>query len=189
MNLKKKIILSGVIVMIISISLNILMWKRNGILKEDYQRQLKNVTVLTTPSKTDTIRDSIPVTVQGVISENTNELQRQNILDKRLIKDLKLKIKDLSTVSTISISNSDTVPLTKTDSIFKYKDAWTNINVNIPAAICSYNTRDSLQTYLYAIYRHRFLWWRWGKAGYNIKIVNFNPHSHITYSRIINIEK
>lgn len=190
MNIKTKISILIISLLILSGILNVFMLKRNTALKHDYNRQLNNVSALTDPDKTDTIHDTISVRTQGVISETVPELNRQNLLDKQLIKDLKLKIKDLSNVSTIAISNSDSVSLTKqADSIYNYKDYWTNISVNIPASNCTYNTRDSLQTYLYVKYKHYFLWWRWGKIGYNIKIVNFNPHSHITYSRFINIEK
>jgi hypothetical protein len=190
MKVKTKISILIVSLLILSGLLNVFILKRNAALKHDYNRQLNNVSALTDPVKTDTIHDTVSVGTQGVVSETVQELNRQSLLDKQLIKDLKLKIKDLSNVSTISISNSDSVPLTKqTDSIYNYKDYWTNITVNIPASTCIYNTRDSLQTYLYVKYKHHFLWWRWGKIGYNIKIVNFNPHSHIGYSRIINIEK
>jgi hypothetical protein len=190
MSLKKKIILLGIIGLVVSISLNVFMWKRNATLEKDYHRQLNNVTALTTKSETDTIRDSIPVTVQGVISENVRELQRQQVIDKQLIKDLKIRLKDIKNVGTVSMANTDTVYMAKDDSTkFHYSDVWANISIEFPTARCIYNTRDSIETYIYAVYKHRFLWFRWGKAGYNIKIVNFNPHSRIAYSRFINIEK
>lgn len=190
MSLKKKIILLGIIGLVVSISLNVFMWKRNVTLKKDYHRQLDNITALTAKSETDTIRDSIPVTVQGVISENVRELKRQQIIDRQLIRDLKIRLKDIKNVGTVSLANTDTVYMTKTDSTkFHYSDAWANISIELPSARCIYNTRDSIETYIYEVYRHKFLWFRWGKEGYNIKIVNFNPHSSISYSRFINIEK
>jgi hypothetical protein len=190
MKAKTKISILIISLLLLSGLLNVFVIKRNNVLKQDYSRQLNNVSALTDPIKTDTIHDTASVGTQGVVSETVQELNRQSLLDKQLIKDLKLKIKDLSNISTISVSNSDSVPLTKqADSIYNYKDYWTNIKVNIPASTCTYNTRDSLQTYLYVLYKHHFLWWKWGKIGYNIKIVNFNPHSRIIYSRIINIEK
>ena len=37
--------------------------------------------------------------------------------------------------------------------------------------------------------KHKFLWWRWGTKGYQVQIVNFNPHPRINYSRYVEIVK
>ena len=39
------------------------------------------------------------------------------------------------------------------------------------------------------MYRHHFLWWRWGVKGYKVKVVNFNPHSTIRYNTYVKPEK
>lgn len=37
--------------------------------------------------------------------------------------------------------------------------------------------------------KHKFLWWRWGTKGYQVQIVNFNPHPRINYSRYVEVVK
>lgn len=37
--------------------------------------------------------------------------------------------------------------------------------------------------------KHKFLWWRWGTKGYQVQIVNFNPHPRINYSRNVEVVK
>lgn len=38
-------------------------------------------------------------------------------------------------------------------------------------------------------YKHKFLWWWWVTKGYQVQIVNFNPHSRINYSRYVEVVK
>ena len=37
--------------------------------------------------------------------------------------------------------------------------------------------------------KHKFLWWRGGTKGYQVQIVNFNPHPRINYSRYVEVVK
>ena len=50
-------------------------------------------------------------------------------------------------------------------------------------------TRDSIAQIVHAIYKHRFLWWKWGIKGFRQEIVNFNPKSKIEYSEIVKVCK
>ena len=45
--------------------------------------------------------------------------------------------------------------------------------------------RDSLAIALKKEYKHRFLFFKWGVRGYDVKVANFNPHSTIKYNTYV----
>ena len=51
----------------------------------------------------------------------------------------------------------------------------------------TYKARDSLQCLVARQYKHKFLWWRWGTKSYDIKVINFNPHSTLLYNSYIQV--
>ena len=159
--------------------------KKTNKLKNGYERQKRNVITLTSPARTDTIRDTVTVTTQGAIEESVQELKHQQIIDTRLVSDLKIKLRDIENTSTISKTMTDTVVLIRHDSTYHYADFWANIEIDLRSSRCMYQVRDSIQTIVYRKYKHKFLWWRWGAAGYEVKIINFNPHSKINYNQTI----
>lgn len=141
----------------------------------------------------DTIHDSIPVADQAVIEASTRELKRQHLVDEQLIKDLQLKLARLDAVQTTGTETSDTVKASvvvdHNFSVFSYSDRWADLRLTVNDSTFYYNIRDSLETIVYREYKHRFLWWRWGTKGYRLKIVNFNPHTRITYNQYIRVDK
>lgn len=47
----------------------------------------------------------------------------------------------------------------------------------------------TLKQYLYLVYKHKFLWFRWGMNGVNQVIISDNPYVKINYSEFIEIKK
>lgn len=139
------------------------------------------------PLQRDTIHDSIEVVTQTVVEVAPRQLVDALAADERLIKDLKLRVRQLEAMQTTSLETSDSVPAEyrQTDSCFYYHDQWADLTLKLKDTTFYYNIRDSLSTLVYREYRHRFLWWRWGTKGYRLKIVNFNPHARVTYNRYI----
>ncbi|MBR6375797.1 MAG: hypothetical protein IKR91_06155, partial [Alloprevotella sp.] len=137
------------------------------------------------PLQRDTIHDSIEVVTQTVVEVIPKKLKEALAADEQLIKELKLKVKQLESVQTTSLQIADSVPAQykPVDSLFYYSDQWADLSLNLKDTIFYYNIRDSLSTLVYREYRHHFLWWRWGTKGYRLKIVNFNPHSRVTYNK------
>ena len=125
------------------------------------------------PMEPTVIHDSIPVVTQTVVEVPRKDLVDALAAERRLVKDLQLRISQLEAVQTTVLQVGDTVPAQYRphDSIFTYHDQ------------C--NIRDSLSTIVYREYRHHFLWWKWGTRGYRLKIVNFNPHARIIYNMYI----
>lgn len=165
----------------------------NKRLQGDLDRQTSNVGALTYDIKYDKLDDSLPVAQNTALQAKVAELERLHLADTRLIKDLKVKLKDVQALHTMSAETADTViiaPVPGTaDSVFAYKDQWLSLHIDIPKRECQYIAYDSLTTIVSRTYKHRFLWWRWGTKGYEVRIVSFNPHARIKYSRYIEVEK
>lgn len=163
--------------------------------QKDLLRQIRDLEVqlahATVPLQRDTIRDSIPVVQQRVITVDKTDYKKQ-IADAELIKDLQLEIKQIKQQNDMLMATAGQVPINpkgEGDSIFTYKDAWADFEVNVPARNLKYEVRDSIVTFIATIPKHKFLWWKWGTKGYNVKIVNFNPRSKVLYNRTIRVEK
>lgn len=143
------------------------------------------------PLQRDTIRDSIEVVTQTVVEVVPRKMKEALAADEQLIKELQLKVRQMEALQTTVIETHDTVPARyqARDSLFYYSDQWADLRLQLKDTTFYYNIRDSLATVVYREYRHRFLWWRWGTKGYQVKIVNFNPHARVTYNKYVKAEK
>lgn len=166
---------------------------QNDKLRADLNRQTENVGSLTYDIQYENLDDSLSVARNTALQAKCDELKQLHLADTKLIKELKVKLKDVKSIHTTSSSTTDTVriePVPNTaDSVFSYQDKWLSLHIDVPARLCQYTSRDSLTTIVSRTYKHKFLWWRWGTKGYQVQIVNFNPHSRINYSRYIEIVK
>ena len=166
---------------------------QNGKLQADPNRQTENVGNLTYDIQYGNLDDSLSVAKNAALQAKCNELKQLHLADTKLIKELKVKLKDVKSIHTASSSTADTVriePVPNTaDSVFSYQDKWLSLHIDVPARLCQYTSRDSLTTIVSRTYKHKFLWWRWGTKGYQVQIVNFNPHSRINYSRYVEVVK
>lgn len=113
---------------------------------------------------------------------------KREFANRKLLKELDVKPRDVAAQSDIATHTSDSVKLAPRDSVFSYHDKWVQFKFSLRDSLLSYQVRDSLSTFVIREYKHRFLFWKWGTRGYKIKIVNFNPHSKIIYSQYIKIE-
>ena len=158
----------------------------------EYKRQIRELSVRLAQAEehpdTFFIHDSIPVWKEKVVEVDRTDYKKL-LADKELIKDLKLKISDLESENQTLLSTRDTVVLRpKNDTTLTYSDKWCSFSYETSTRVLDWEVRDSLSTFVSAEYRHRFLWWKWGKRGYNVTIVNYNPHSRIEYSKYIKIK-
>ena len=166
---------------------------QNRKLQADLNRQTENVGSLTYDIQYGNLDDSLSVAKNTALQAKCDELKQLHLADTKLIKELKVKLKDVKSIHTASSSTADTVRIepvpNTTDSVFSYQDKWLSLHIDIPARLCQYISRDSLTTIVSRTYKHKFLWWRWGTKGYQVQIVNFNPHSRINYSRYVEVVK
>lgn len=166
---------------------------QNRKLRSELNRQTENIGSLTYDIQYGKLDDSLSVAKNTAIQAKCNELEQLHLADAKLIKELKVKLKDVKTIHTASSYTADTVRIESVpntaDSVFSYQDKWLSLHIDIPARLCQYSSRDSLTTIVSRTYKHKFLWWRWGVKGYQVQIVNFNPHSRINYSRYVEVVK
>ena len=150
-------------------------------LREELAKQQQYV-----PLDRDTIRDSVEVITQKVREvEKIKEVLSKE--DKQLIKDLGMKVSELESLQKTGMETRDTVILVEKDSTenspLVYHDAWTDIEY-LDRKL-TYAMRDSLAIALKREYKHRFLFIKWGTKGYDVKVVNFNPHSSVKYNTFV----
>lgn len=155
--------------------------KENERLRQELARQQQYV-----PLKKDTIHDSVEVVTQKIIEvERIKEVLTDE--DRVLLKDAGIAAKELLSLQKMGTETKDSVTLEKKDSTedapLYYKDAWAEFEFNNRKL--RYSVRDSLAIAVKQEFKHRFLWWKWGVKGYEVKAVNFNPHSTIRYNTYI----
>lgn len=160
---------------------------------QDLELQVSDLSVQLAHSKVpmqrDTIRDSIPVVSQRVIEIDKTDF-KQLEEDKKLIKDLGLKVDQLVSENKMLREARDSVQLKAVnDSVFAYHDHWADFEYLTRQQLLKYAVRDSFVTNVSRIYKHRFLWWRWGTKGYQVHHVNFNPNVDIKYDQYIMIKR
>ena len=154
--------------------------KENERLREELAKAQQYV-----PLQRDTIRDSIEVITQKVVTVEKvkNVLTKE---DKELLNDIDIKVKELEQLQKTGIVAHDTVYLTEIrDSVLRYNDAWADFEYWEKERKLQYAVRDSLAIAVKKEYKKRFLWWRWGCKGYEVKAVNFNPHSTVRYNTTV----
>lgn len=138
------------------------------------------------PLQRDTIRDTVEVVTQKVVEvEKVKSALTKE--ERELLKDLGLKVRELESLQQTGIVTKDTVWLVEKDSTdgspLVYHDAWTDIEYRDKRMV--YAMRDSLAIALRKEYKHRFLFFRWGTKGYEVKVANFNPHSSVRYNTFV----
>lgn len=167
---------------------------------ERYEREKANSDSLT--EKIDSMR-----TQNGEFVLTINELQytvqdfkRRAAEDAELIKELKLRVNEvkevIKTVTETKIVYRDTLVMVSPD-VFKFthNTKWWSVDETIdfgikpPQVDFNMTTRDSVSHILYRVPKCRFLGIHWGTKGYEIKVINHNPNSVISYSRWINVSK
>lgn len=133
------------------------------------------------------LHDSSTVVTQPASNIDKHAYKRE-FANRKLLKELEVKPRDIAAQSDVATHASDSVKLAPRDSVFSYHDNWVQFQFSLRDSLLSYHVRDSLSTFVIREYKHKFLFWKWGTKGYKIKIVNYNPHSKIMYSQYIKIE-
>lgn len=162
---------------------------RYGAKCQDLELQVSDLSVQLAhsqvPMQRDTIRDSVPVVSQRVVEIDKTDY-KQLEADRQLIKDLGLRVEQLVSENKMLREARDSVKMKAVnDSVFAYHDRWADFEYLTRRQLLRYAVRDSFVTTVSRIYRHRFLWWRWGTKGYQVHHVNFNPHVDVKYDQYI----
>lgn len=166
-------------------SCNLDLIRENEQLRKELAKQQQYV-----PLHKDTIHDSVEIVTQKVVEvEKIKEVLTDE--DRRLLKDAGIAVKELVGLQKTGMETRDSVVMSavaqqnnsEEDSIFFYKDAWAEFEFHNKRL--KYSVKDSLAVAVKREFKHRFLWWKWGTKGYEVKIMNFNPHATIRYNTFV----
>ena len=156
--------------------------------EQNLREQLNKLQLQYAPAERDTIRDSVKVVTQKVIMMPPDEY-KEFAADRNMLKDLNIKVSQIMADQRTSVVTEGSVKTLRENSLYKYSDKWLSVQLNTADSILTYRARDSLQCLVTRNYKHRFLWWKWGIDGYNIKMINFNPNSTILYNNYIQVNR
>lgn len=135
-----------------------------------------------------TVRDTLRVAQTRVVEVDKTDYKKQ-LADKALIKELGLRISELESENRTLLSTRDTVTLVQlNDSVYHYEDKWSYFSFSNITGILDWEVRDSLTTLVTTDYKHHFLWWRWGKRGYKVTIISWNPRCTIEYEKYLRLK-
>lgn len=185
---KLAVILSFLMVLLTIFASFLIFESRQKKANEALKMQLHQLQLKYSPMQRDTIRDSVKLVTQQVMVMDRGEYKLL-AADRKLLEDLNLKLRQVVSDQRVSMVTSDTVKTKRLNSVYSYSDAWLSLRLDTADSILTYRARDSLQCIVAREYKHKFLWWRWGTKGYNVKVLNFNPHSTILYNSYIQVNK
>mgnify|MGYP001517268150 FL=1 len=185
---KLAVILSFLMVLLTIFASFLIFESRQKKANEALKMQLHQLQLKYSPMQRDTIRDSVKLVTQQVMVMDRGEYKLL-AADRKLLEDLNLKLRQVVSDQRVSMVTSDTVKTKRLNSVYSYSDAWLSLRLDTADSILTYRARDSLHCIVAREYKHKFLWWRWGTKGYNVKVLNFNPHSTILYNSFIQVHK
>lgn len=186
--LNKQIGVFLVFLLVISIGRDCYVAHKKQQAEQNLSEQLNKLQLQYAPAERDTIRDSVKVVTQKVIMMPPDEY-KEFAADRKMLKDLNIKVSQIMADQRTSVVTEGTVKTLRENSLFKYSDKWLSVKLNTADSMLTYRARDSLQCLVTRNYKHRFLWWKWGTDGYNIKMINFNPNSTILYNNYIQVNR
>jgi len=182
----KRILFWGVGILLLALTV---LWRENRKLDKEYRRQTENVSALMGKVKSYKFRDSLNISEVSGLRLKVSELNEQREEDLNLIKELKLRPKDVQYITKTEVITKDSlIFILQPDSCFHHQSEFLKIDVCLRDSSLYYESRDSIIQVVYPEYRHKFLWFRWGLRGMKQKIINLNPHSYIGYSEFILLE-
>lgn len=149
----------------------------NVTLKEK-ERFEANQTTLMTSLNNLKFRDSLNTVENGRLKLNLSELKELREADFKLIKELKLRPKDVETITKVKVVTRDSIIFQLKDSCINYESEWTKVSGCIGDTL-SIETSDSIAFIAHKEYKHKFLFFRWGLERAKVKIINFNPRSSV----------
>ena len=149
----------------------------NITLKEK-ERFEANQTTLMTSLNNFKFRDSLTAVENGRLKLNLSELKELREADFKLIKELKLRPKDVETITKVKVVTRDSIIFQLKDSCINYESEWTKVSGCIGDTL-SIETSDSIAFIAHKEYKHKFLFFRWGLERAKVKIINFNPRSSV----------
>ena len=145
---------------------------------KEKERFEANQTTLMTSLNNFKFRDSLNAVENGRLKLSISELKELREADFKLIKELKLRPKDVETITKVKVVTRDSIIFQLKDSCINYESEWTKVSGCIGDTL-SIETSDSIAFIAHKEYKHKFLFFRWGLERAKVKIINFNPRSSV----------
>lgn len=161
--------------------------QHDGKLRDDVRSLKVQLAHSYMPMKVDTIRDSVPV-YETVVKEIDRTDYKKQVADRQLIKDLKIKLADVTEENrllTRQLRQIQLQPREEGDSLLEFHDQWADLIYDTTTNNLDFTVRDSLVTFVTRVPKHKFLWFRWGTKGYQVRIASFNPYTQLKYESFI----
>ncbi len=172
------------------ILLSALLIRCNRQLREEVNRQDRNLSVWMTEAKSYRFRDSLRIRSVAALELRIAELKKYREADARLIRELRMRPRDVTYITrTETVVKDSLIYVLRPDSCFYYSDRWLTVDACLRDSSMYIESRDSLVQIIHKEYKHRFLWWKWGLKGVRQEMVNFNPNAAITYSEFLHVRK
>lgn len=168
--------------------------------RDRYKRESGNVDVLTQTVDSMRTKSGEYVLTIGELQYTVQNLKDRVAADAELIRELKLRVNEVKevvkTVTETRIVYRDTLVMISTDTFkWTHSSKWWDVDETIdfsqkpPTVDFNLSTRDSISHILYRVPKCKFLGIHWGTKGYEVKVVNHNPNSVISYSRWVTVVK
>lgn len=195
--IKKNWQLVVIVLLVVALCVSI---KVGGNYRDGYRRESGNVDSLTEELDSIRTKNGEFVLTIGELQYTVQNLKDRAAADAELIKELKLRVNEVKevvkTVTETRIVYRDTLVMISPDT-FKWihSSKWWDVDETIdfsqkpPTVDFNLSTRDSISHILYRVPKCKFLGIHWGTKGYEVKVVNHNPNSVISYSRWVTVVK
>lgn len=183
----KKYLIIGIVALLSAVGY---LSHRNKVLKAEVTRQTGNVSALMGEVKRYKVNDSLNVASVQALQLTVGELKEHRQADAKLIKELKLRPKDVDYITKTSVVTRDSLVF-KIDTVgcFHHRDKWLTVDACVGDSTMFIESRDSIAQVIHVDYKHRFLWWRWGVKSIRQEVINFNPRSRVEFSEVIRVGK
>lgn len=128
------------------------------------------------------------------LTYTVSEFEQFRANDDQTIKELKLKLKNVQSVTNIGTSTSSTIPIkiqyVDSTKCLQFQDKFTTVSGCFKGDLIDLlvENRDSLTTVVSRIPKCHFLWWSWGVKAIQLDIRAQNPNTKFTYLKYIEIK-
>lgn len=189
----------GISYFIVIIFLGILLVDRRNI-TQDRDKYKENTETLLNGIKQYKLDSSRYVVENSRLRLTIDEFKEKREEDLETIKKLNLRVKQLQSVASqvVEVKVPVKVPIpvhvepieTKPINVY-VKDKYKTIDLTITkdSVIGDFSANAKIKQYIYADYKHKFLWWMWGLKGVKQVVICDNPHVNISYSEYLEISK
>ena len=166
------------------------MVKKNKELKADRDRIANNFEAISSEHTKYLFRDSLNVASISSLNLTVSELKALRSEDQKLIKDLRLRPKEIQYINkTTTITKDSLVYVIDSTGCFHHRDDWLTIDACTKDSLIVIANKDSIAQIIYPVYKRRFLWMKWGFTGVKQELINFNPHTKVSYAEMIILGK